>query len=953
MRFFHRCCGSRFRALILFSALASGSVWAQMDYSTEGISGVVASADQMLQAGDYEGAIPALEEVIRRTIDLTDPKGVETLQNCRYQLGLAMFQTGRVSGGMEILEEYLQTEPRNQEPMALRMMAQGYLESQEWEKVEETVIKLMDQPHLQKEDLLIGNLLLGQALFRQEKWVDSVKPLTYAAEKSNDEHIKRVSGIMVVRAMVGAGNWDELFTWIPRLYRTDAKYDITLNLTLMNAGKAQFERASDEDEAEDITKAYLNSLLLYRMVLPREDLIGFANTQLEGLLKKLTTAETSGVNESAIEQLEKEISDLKASVTVLKELPPYEDEVAFRVGQIYADVKRYWEGYVIFENLYANDSASTIGEASMLQSVLVLYDAGEEDRGDARVIQYLDERPDGIYARLLLSMMVRNNLVKKNFDTVIGLLGYLGAMSSPPNQEEKNLVADINYMGAFGYFQKWEYALAAQMFTIILDDFQNSPHFSNALYFRGLSYMMTGKYEFALADFREYQNKNSQGEHYAVSMFREAVCLFGLERSAESEVIFSRFIDAYPNDELISEAYSMRGDIESAKEASRDDPYTLDRALVDYRQAIDKASDPLQASYPAFQAAKVFKLESKWQEIIDLMNYYLDRWEDIADVAEAVYWIGQSQIELGEVPEAVAAYIESIERFGNDTSKQGVDKIIVELVKVSKFNMSEEDREGLAVKLKLKQTAIDYEKDAVLRLRLQVLQSLLQGEDIAAALGSELLESQQDLKVATPVSLALMCDAAVASSDTEQMQRLSDYFIETYEESDLLWHAYRAKTSKLKEEGDLQAVLDSVEDAQGLFGAESYMGWAQLTKASTLFKMKEYDEAEDAYNMVMGVSEWRGPVFAEAMYGMGMCRMAKGDLETAHTFFQRTYLLFKSYADGDWAAKGYLAAADSLIKMDRRDDAIKTLQEMLIDDYTKTNPMAEKVRGLLRKMGVQ
>jgi len=955
MKFFHRCCGGRFSFLILSAALVTGSVMAQQDYSTEGISGVFASASQMLEAGDYAGAIPALQEVIRRVEELTDPRSVETLQTCRYQLGLAMFQTGRVNSGMEILATYLNNEPRKDEAMALRMVAQGYLDSKEWGKVEETVVKLLAQPYLKNEDILNANLLLGQALFQQGRWADSVKPLAYAADHSKDEHISRVTGIMVVRAMVEAGEWHELFSWIPRLYRTDAKYDITLNLTLMNAGKAQFEKAGTEEDSEQITEAYLRSLLLYRMVLPREELIGFSNGRLSALTKKLTAAETAGVAGAKIDNLELEIADIKESVRVLEGLPPYESEVAFRVGQIYADVNRYWEGYVIFDKLYHEDAASEIGEASMLQSVMILYndEVKETVRAEERVVQYLDEHPDGLYTRLLLSIMVRDNLSNKNYGKVVGLLGYLQGLSAPPNSDEKNLLADINYMGAFGFFQQQKYAEAGVQFTVVYEKFGDSPLAGNALYFRGLSFMMTGKYEEALSDFREYQSNYSRGDYASVCMFREAVCLYGLERPLEAEEIFSQFIENFPDDTLVSEAFSMRGDIEAAKEASAEDPYTLDRALKDYRMAIDKATDALQSSYPAFQAAKVFKLEAKWQDIIDLMNYYMARWEDKANVAEAVYWVGFSQIEMGEVSEAVAAYLEAIEHYGNDPSKLGVDKIIMELVKISQYHLSEEDCAGVAVRLKLKQTSLVEDDVAVLRLRLQVLQSLLQGEDVATVLGSELLDLQTDLEVTTPVSLALMCDAAVDSGDTEQMQRLSEYFIETYEDSDLLWHAYRAKTNKLLEDGDLQGVLDSIEEAQGLFGAESYMGWAQLTKAETLFNMKEYAEAEKEYNMIMGVSEWRGPIFAEAMYGMGICRMAQDDLEKAHAFFQRTYLLFKSYDDGNWAAKGYLAAASCSKKLGNDEGAIKTLQEMLADDYTKENPLVEKAHKLLRKWGVQ
>ncbi|VGO19168.1 tetratricopeptide repeat protein [Pontiella sulfatireligans] len=951
MSFFHRCCGCSVQAVLLASVFATGVCTAQ-DYSTLGISDVVGGADRLLQRGDYRGAIPALEEVVRRTQDLTDPAGRETLQTCRFQLARSHYQVGDVAAGMAVLQNYLDAEPRKKERLALRMMAQGFFEVEDWDKIQEVANRLLAMPDLEKEDRYNANLLLGQALFRQEKWAECVGPLSYAADHATDERTGGLCQIMAVRALVESESWKELFGWIPRLYRTDSKYDITLNLTLMKAGKARFE----EDD-------YLNALLLYRMVLPRQEMLDFSGKKVRRLSKKLVADRKVGISDAVVAEREKEIGEIKESMTILSELPPYEDEVTLRIGQIYAEVKRYWEAYVLFDRLYANDRSSEIGEAAMLQSVLILYDVGQVDRAEERILRYLDETPDGKFARTLLTMMSRDNLMKKNFDKVISLKANVERLSATDVEDEKNLEADVHYMTAFGYFQKFDYASAGEQFTSIVENYPNSPQAGDARYFRGMTFMMRADYAHALEDFLAYQKSNQNGEHYAASMFREAVCLFGLageirdaEESAaklkESEVVFTRFIETNPNDVLVSEAYSMRGDIEAAKEATNEDPYTLDRALADYRQGIDTATTAMQASYPAFQAAKVYKLEFKWQDIIDLMNYYMDRWEEMANVSEAVYWIGQSQIELGEVNEAIEAYLEAIERFGNDPEKQGVDKIISELVKVSNQQLADEEREALSVKLKFKLTSVDDRMD-VLKLRLQVAQALLAGEEAASALGDRLISENQDLKKTTPASLALMCDSAVTATDTEQMQRLYDYFFDKYEESDELWHACRAKTYMMLANDDDWGVLKSIDEAQGMFGAEEFMGWAQLIKAQTLLKMKKYEEAEEAFNMVMGVPEWRGPIFAESMYGMGMCRMGREDLTNAHAFFQRTYLLFKSYSDGEWAAKGYLAAADCLQKLGKEEDAVKTLKAMLEDVYTNTTPQAELVREQLKKLGVQ
>ena len=934
---------------LMLSVVLVAGVSSAQDYSSMGISAVVSAADAMLKRGDYSGAIPALEEVVQRTEELTTPQGRETLQDARFQLARAYYQNGNVVEGMKVLDDYLGAEPRSQEPLALRMVAQGYFDEQKWKDVESISARLLTLPGLRKDDKVNANLLLGQALFQQEKWEACIEPLDFVAINSSSAKIRQLTQIMMIRALVESKHWNELFGRIPRLYRTDAKYDITLNLTLMNAGKAFFESGEPD--------GYLNALHLYRMVLPREELIRHATKQMNQLTRELEKKSKIGIAEADRESLQGEIDQIEKSISTLEKLPPYEDEVSFRIGQIYAEVKRYWEGFVLFDSLYRNSSDSGISEAAILQSVLILYEINESERAEKRVVGYLNEKPNGKYVRTLLLLVLRDNLNKQNADRVVSFRKVLDAIQPSSDPSEKDLEADLRYIMAFGYFQQQNFSAAAELFGQVIERYPNSPSRGDAIYFRGMANMMQGDYLSAIDDFVLYQKEYEGAEFYAPTIFRQGVCLYGLEKAAEAEAVFSKFISEYQDSELVSEAYSMRGDIEAAKDGRDDpntpdideyDPHTLDRALADYRNGIDKAVLPEQASYAVFQAAKVYKLEFKWQDIIDLMNYYMELLGDKSDVAQAVYWIGQSQIELGQVSDAVDAYLDAISRFGNDVNQPGIDKIIRELITVANQFLSEEDRQSLAVKLKLMLTNIEPDQD-VLRLRLSVLTASLMGDEVVARLGKGLVQKGQTLAETTPISLALMCDAAVSLGDTNQMVRFYNYFVEHFEDSDEIWHAYRAKIYQLLAGGKYLEALDYVDKVQGLFGVDGFMAWAQLTKADTLYKLKMYKEAEDAYNTIMGVAEWRGVAFAEAMFGMGRCRFAEEDYEVAHSFFQRTYLLFKGYANGEWAAKGYLAAADCLVRLGRFADAVKTLDTMLEDPYVNTLPQADEARKMKKK----
>ncbi|MBN2163297.1 MAG: tetratricopeptide repeat protein [Pontiellaceae bacterium] len=926
--------GVLFLAVLLINGVARAQ-----DFGSLSIADVWTYAERRLTNGQYQEALPALLEVLSRTRTSTDDQLKTTAQTCRFEIARIYYQLGDISSGMEYVRDYLANDPRPQERRALGMLAQGFFEIKDWEQIIELYGRLMEYKDLDPDVLFKMNLLAGQAYFQTKQYEKCLEPLRKVERTTEDDRIKGICQIMVARALVELQNWEQLYAWVVKVNRTDRRYDISLNLTLMQGAKKLYEEYE-----------YLNALYLYRMVLPREVLQEFAAKRIE----KLEARKVGTNSDLENNQIQGEIDEINQALEVLKDLAPYEQEVTFRIGQIYADVKRYYEGLVLFEKLYVEAPNSEIGDAAALQSVMVFRAVKEFDRSEARILKYLEEKPDGIYARTMLSLLVRDHLVMQHFDRVIELRKYVYSLPlDQTDANERSTQADLHYMLAFAYLQTMEPRLSEEQFSTLLDSYSDSVQAPDALYYRGMSFMLQANYESALKDFERFQAENESNELYPESIFRAGVCLYGLEKIDDSEAQFTRFIENYPNHPVVSEAYSLRGDIEASKESTTADPNPLDRAHADYRKAIDTAVMPLQASYPAFQAAKTYKLELRWQDIINVMNYYLDRWEDMADVAEAIYWIGQAQIELDQLEdEAIPAYVGAIMRFGNDPERQGVDKIISELVNIADRYLSNDAREDLIVQLRVKMANIEDGRE-VLRLRLQVAMALLEGEDVATGLATRLMDQLEDLSITTPGSLSLMCDVAIDTGDAAQMQRLSDYFIEHFEDSDLLWHAYKARAINCMDQKKYTEVLQAVEAAQGQFGVENFMGWAQLLKAHALFEMKDYELAEKEYNMALNVPAWRGSVAAEAMYGMGECHLALADFTKAHSFFQRTYLQFKAYDNGDWAAKGYLAAADCLMRLNEKEKAVSTLQAMLEDKYTENNPLAEEVRDLLKNIGGQ
>jgi len=954
----------RFSKKILFSVVMtlvfSGLTLQAEDFSTTTLADVITIARMRLQKGDFSGAVDPLEEAVTRLLETDDARKKTLLQKCRFQLARAYNKMGKTAESTALVKTYLKESPRPDESLALRIMAQNLFDSDDWKSIEELSQRLLKLPKskLTQDDMVDANLMLGQALFKQSKWKESVSPLTYVVNNSLKAELRLVTQVMIVRSLLESKNWPLLYTWIPRVYRTEAKYDIILNLTIMKAAKLRFDAGKEEA---------LNALLLYRMVLPREKLTRFSEKKIRKLRNKLAdSSEGKGaLTKYEREAVLKQIEQIKELIQTVLKLKPYEDEVAFRIGQIYRLKKRYWEGYVLFNRLYTEKLGSDISEAAIVELAITLYDLKEINRAEKLIITYLNNNINGRSAPTLLSLLMRDSLEKNDSAKMALYKKYLDRLPQEnfkkdfkedqvddkkdgKKDDQKETVADLYYMMGFGCFQKGAYDQAANQFSMIIKKFPKTDRAAQGYYFYGMALMMQGKYQEALDNFTIYSKKFKTHEFYADAQFRSAVCFFGLTKYDEAEKKFTEFIKNFPTSIYVSEAHSMRADILAAKDSSEEgNEGALDDAIADYRKALDLSVENRQAAYAVFQAAQVYQLEGRWQEIIDLMNYYLEKKGEVAEISKAIYWIGKAQIAQGQVKEALKAYVNAVFKYGNNCSLDGVDKIITELVTISERRLSKAEREDLLYLIKKKAERVNT-SDKTLGLRIKTLVAAMQGEEAMKKLGQALLSSEQDLTSVPPTGLALMCNAAVESKDVKQMERLYTYFISTYEDSSQLWTAYRARAYQFEIKKDYIKLLPLLDEALDRYGPETYMDWAQIMKARTYFALKEYKSAKEEFALILTVSSWRGPVFAEAMYRIGQTHEALNELTKAHAFYQRTYIQYRAFGP-KWAAKAYLAAADVLLKLKSKDEAIKTWKRMLKDSYVKDLEETKEAKKMLKK----
>lgn len=804
------------------------------------------------------------------------------------------------------------------------------------------------EPAYSQGDLVLLNMTLAEAYSGLEAWDESLKPYTYVIEHAKDEDRKGYATMQMVNALIELKRYEEAREFIAQLFHTNARYDIRVNMALMNAASALFN-ADEFDSA----------LMLYRMVLPKQDLLAYQTQKMNelrsdaGLPAAVITTVTnengrvetlfgskygdvSGIPNEAIAEKPIELVKLEERIGTLVSLPPYETEVMLRMGELYAAVGRPWEALTLFNAIVDQNPSGDMGQRAFPEMIRVLIDSLKDfAQAEKLGLTFLNTYKEGLAPRQVAYLLTGMYQQQEKMSKIKALLPYIKNFSPSSETVVQQYECELYYMQAIADLVMLNYPQAEAGFKEVLTVFPGSRQEDNATYWHAMSLLFLQEYEKAFKEFEKYPSQFPHGDWIDVASFRGGVCLFGMEKYDEAQTRFTHVIETWPDSAVYPDACSLRGDILGSQGL-------LDEAVRDYKTAIRTARKPAQAAYAVFQMTAVFESENRYQELIDTVHAYLNRYGDQADIAKAMYWIGKTQIQQGLIADAVNSYFETIVKYGGNIQQDGVDLIISELVQTASRRL---DPPALARLKENTQAAVAAANNTTLALRLRVLLAKLNGTE--ADLGKELLREKVDLNQAPPPVLAAVCDASFALQDYSRAEELLNLFQTRFDDSEFMRAAYKLRGFDLYTSGDFDGAMKVVEAAQASYGTDYDVAWAQLMKGRILLQRGLLDQARDTFMGVLNIRDWRGESYAEATYRLGEVEEKSGDSRKAFAWYQRAYFQYKGLAAGVWAADAYLASARCLHAMGLENDRRNTYRAMLFDPYVNKLPQAETARQAL------
>jgi len=940
---------------------------------------VLKSAMKALQGKQYDEAIGLMYTYLGAVEVSEAPRVIAIAQDTRYKLATLLIEQKRLDEAAAVLEDYVAAPLAEHPRQAMKMLTTCYFETAAYQECITAVtnalyynenpvvlankvimrkgddesdedyskIEIEPEPEFTQEELTTLHMTLAESHYNIGHWEECIAPYSYVIENTTDDQRKGYAIMQVINALIEIPAYDRIMEWVPQLYRTDARYDIRVNLGLMNAAAALY----DEEE-------YDAALPLYRMILPKEELLTFQRQKLRDMRvayglppeagAKLTEDEMllfGAVGEESeatavveTEELPKEIVQLQSLIDALVDLPPYELNIQYRMADLYRVVERFWEAAKFFDNVYEADPSTEVGERCVHDLVEMFLDnLNELKEAEVRAQAHMARFKTGVTSRQLAYMLTGYYQQNEMMPAIKTLKPYIDGFVRTNEAIIVKYDTELYFMQAVADLVMQEYESAEQSFKYVLDEFPGSHQEANATYWYGMTQLFLQKYVDAYPNFERYIEKFPDGTYVDECHYQAGVCLFGQEKYKDAQDRFTFVIDTYgTNSTVFPEACSMRGDIYGSEGL-------LDEAIADYQRAFAASDKANQATYATFQMAEVYEAEDKYENIIEVVQQYLDAWGgNGADIAKALFWIGKTKIQQKLYDEAVSTYVDAIVKYGGDLRQDGVDLMIIELVKISTIYLDDAQREQLNSDL---QAALDETENQTLKLRLRV--TLAKLNDTESELGKELITELETLENASPPVLATICNASFELEDYSRAEEMLRIFINKFEDSDFMRAAYKLRAYGQYDEKDYEGTLATIEDAQALYGTDFDVAWAQLLKARVLLDEGKVDEAREANMNILTVPSWRGAPIAQATYQLGGVEEEAGNLLKAFAFYQRTYFQYKGHSGGYWAAEGYLASARILEKLGRSNDVRNTYRAMLFDPYVNTLPQAEKAREAL------
>lgn len=931
-----RCRFLRLAGAVLLAATAAGRLAAQDAAPEAGTArDVITKADMAYSVRKYAEAVQGYERFLADFGESAEAR--QYLAHVRYNLAAALMQTQKFDAAASEIEEAQKVPGMAPEKLENLSFWRGIalMQTGEQNKAREVLQEFLAQfPKSRRR--ADAALLVATSLVAEEKFKEAAAAMKVIRENPESVHRGRAA-VMELHSLIESGQDQAALDLLSvEAARQDRIVQIATFQTLaMRLG----ERFLEEEKPREAVRAL-------QAVWSRDRLIAHQQRRLDEVRERLKALEESPspdiFERAQARQMEREIDkELKN----LQKLESFDASVRFRMASAFHRMDRFRECALLLDDMLREMPADKVVEQASMTALQSWMAIERHDKAVADANVFAERFPSS--PQLPLVLYLKGIAQQQSGDYEGALATFDGILTKHPSTPQAPRAL---FMKGFTQLLAENNEEAAALFADFRRKHPDDELAESAAYWQGSALAFAKKFPEAREVLASVPEKFPEGALRGPAAFRHAYCAQSMREYETAEAELRAYLREFPKGEESAEARILLGDALLAQAKSDEGKEVYASVPEDAGRFHEEAQ---------FKLAKVLKLEEDYDGLRALMAAYLEQYPNSPRAAEALFLIGQAWRLQDQKDKAVAEYWAAIRKFGNNPESYSVEDLFLALGRLHSGDSEKQDY--LADLRALRQESeADGRKVLTVRTIWALAQAVRKSDpDLSQALLRE-ASLLAEAPVTSPTVLADCAEAqmgaAAAEKDPAESERRRQLAASIY--SDLLkWHPRAPQKDKalgaLAElalaRGDTQTALDYYARIERDTPWSPLMGDVLMTRAELEVGEGRLDEAVDSYTRLLAAQNVPGKRKAEALLALGELEMQRDRPETAIPYYQRIYILY-----GRWrneVARAYLRSGEAFEKLNDKDAARKTYEELAGSEDLASLPEAQQARERLKELG--
>ncbi len=670
---------------------------------------------------------------------------------------------------------------------------------------------------------------------------------------------------------------------------------------------------------------YRSALKLFQLIPPKQQLIRLQTEKLEELNTRLNTFSGNSVTSSNRHQrtyLQTLKSRLSRQLEGLDQSPDYTPSLYLHYGQCLLFDSQPHRAWLVFEYIaLQEDYPIGIREEAHYRWVVCAHQLEDWEEALTIARNFVDRYPESALAPQALYLIAKSHLEQRRYPESVEVLSDL-IERFPTHPLHGRWV----FTRGFNQVVMEKFPRARDDFELYESRYPEGRLITNTKLWKAQTYFFERNYETCIELLSSLLQIDSRQPLYPEILYRLASAYYSARNFDSALEVIDRYLKSFGRHQRADEAKVLKGDILMGLGE-------LDNAVALFQSVSLENSDLYL--YSIFQIGKILRAQEAYEPLISHLNEFLENGDaPRIRISEALYWLGWAYQQLEETTKAFPVFEEALQQFGNDRQAAETQSILQALEKLKRnatgslSSGSSELAKAPDFRTWLSSEIVRANKTNLLTYlsRLVLFYNLRYTKETPSVLSFLDIVDRVPLDLMDPEALGRTALVLEQTNDSRSYE-YSLYLIETFPKSATRAMGFLALANYYNKTAQYEESRHWLMKCEDEVPMHPHLNDVRLLLGKVEAQLGNYESSIGTYESLLKLKSARGRTHALALAGIAEAYRISGNLEKATAFYQRIFNMYRAYPD--LVASAYWKSAQTFESMEKRVEAVRTLEEML------------------------